>query len=351
MLQDSWKDCLKSWINISSSQNVAHQNSLFEIAISFKEFFFMKKIIYLFTLFALSISLTIAHAASPTYDDEPPSYIWGSGGLNPQTSGTPNKSGEQRIDDSIQNMNITVGSISVDTSNIESDVSEIKIDISSISSNIGELITSQSASDVTIGSISVDTSKIESYLKTETGTANSPNPKSIAEMLTWNSWAEYQPYPIIATHTIGNMVATISESLIYKLRSDIYPYNVLSTHSLAEIAYNIKEDVNSLKQSTDTQPKVFGTKRISASANTTVQIRPMAGYEIDPTSVSHRIFIELRATDPDADFYIGFNSNITDSDGRPVKGRILLNMPQSQNLYIYHTNTSAIAIQQTEGWR
>ena len=251
-----------------------------------------------------------------------------------------------------------IASISIDTSNIElhlrsldSDTEDIKTEVSSISQNIGELLTSQSASDVTIGSISVDTSKIESYLKTETGTANSPNPKSLAEMLTWNSWAEYQPYPIIATHTIGNMVATISESLIYKLRSDTYPYNVLSTHSLAEIAYNIKDDVNSLKQSTDTQPKVFGTKRISASANTTVRILPMAGFEIDPALVSQRIFIELRATDPNADFYIGFDSNITDSDGRPVKGRILLNMPQSQNLYIYHTNTSAIAIQQTEGWR
>ena len=284
----------------------------------------MKKIIYLFTLFALSISLTIAHAASPTYDDEPPSYIWGSGGLNAQTSGMPNKSGDQRIEDSIHNVNVTVGSISVDTSNIEnstnainsnvsdikSDVSDIKTDISSISSNIGELITSQSVSDVTIGSISVDTSKIESYLKTETGTANSPNVKSLAEMLTWNTWAEYQPYPIIATHTIGDYVATITESLSYKLRSDSYPYNVLSTHSLAELAYNIKQDVNSIKQSvenTDTQPQIFGTKRISVSANTSVQIRPMAGYEIDPVTVSQRVFVELRAIDPDDEFYIGFS--------------------------------------------
>ena len=77
----------------------------------------------------------------------------------------------------------------------------------------------------------------------------------------------------------------------------------------------------------------------------------MAGYEIDPVTVSQRVFVELRAIDPDDEFYIGFSHFLDETYGRPVKGRILLNMPHSQSLYIYHTNTSSIDIQQTEGWR
>ena len=44
------------------------------------------------------------------------------------------------------------------------------------------------------------------------------------------------------------------------------------------------------------------------------------------------------------------DSNTYDTEGRPVIGRILLNMPASQELYIYHINQSDISIQQTEGW-
>lgn len=298
----------------------------------------MKKIFFLLLLFFLCIVLTCVHAASPTYDDNPPpSYIWGSGGLNPQTSGTPNKNGEQRIDDSIHEVNVTVGSISVDTSNIEnstnainsnvsdikSDVSDIKTDISSISSNIGELITSQSASDVTIASISVDTSNIDNKLVATYTTQFDTYQRTVGEML--KNISQYY----------GNDSGSINQNIFNILNDLVMQYSSITS---------IEQGVSGLVKTS--QPNILKTVRLNLSANTATQISP-----ISVTGNRNRVFVELRAIDPDTEFYVGFDSTVTDSTGRPVKGRILLNMPSSQALYIYHINSSAIDVQQTEGWR
>lgn len=245
----------------------------------------MKKFIYLFTLFALCISLTIAHAASPTYDDEPPSYIWGSGGLNAQTSGTPNKSGEDRIIEAIENMDGGVGSISIDTSAIESYL------------HVGDGQTATSTITDLINGIGTDTGNIEAYLK----------------------------------KTDGENTVTITDLI----------------NSIGTDTSKIKQDVSNLAKTA--QPSEFRTTRLTGiSASTATQINVITDLN---STATNRVFVELRAIDSDTEFYIGFDNTVTDSTGRPVKGRILLNMPSTQTLYIYHTNESAIDIQQTEGWR
>jgi hypothetical protein len=113
---------------------------------------------------------------------------------------------------------------------------------------------------------------------------------------------------------------------------------------------NISVDTSSIESylKKTTQPSEFRTSRLSSiSANTAISIVPINNSN---SLASNRIFVELRAIDPDSEFYIGFDNTVSDSTGRPVKGRILLSMPNTQALYIYHTNSSAIDVQQTEGW-
>lgn len=122
-------------------------------------------------------------------------------------------------------------------------------------------------------------------------------------------------------------------------------------HTQSEITNDIKTEVASISGNignllNDTIAD-FRTSRLSVSANSATQISPLTNAG---STATKRFFVELRAVNPDTEFYIGFNSTVTDSTGRPVKGRILLNMPSSQALYVYHTNSSAIDIQQTEGW-
>ena len=249
----------------------------------------MKKIIYLFTLFALSISLTIAHAASPTYDDNPPpSYIWGDGGLNPQTSGTPNKTGEDRIVDAISGLDINIGDISIDTSNIDNKL------------------------------IATFTSATYPYT-----TSN----KSVAEMLK----LIYQEYESITRTTEFNTL-----SMIYSTISNMY--------TVPTDINTIKTDISRIAKGS--QPNRLYMSRLSVNANSHYQILPLGSSSID----NGRVFVELRAIDPDAEFYIGLDAMVTDLTGRPVKGRILINISADQDLYIYHTNATALAIQQTEGW-
>ncbi len=253
----------------------------------------MKKFIYLFTLFAICIGLTVVQAASPTYDDEPPSYIWGSGGLNAQTSGTPNKSGEDRIVDAVNaqgasitaaiaNQSTNVGSISVDTSAIESYL------------RVGDgQIATTTVTDL-INGIGTDTSNIESYLKYNDGT---------------NDYTQSE-----LTHDIKTQVASISSNIAGLLGDSITGYR---------------------------------SQRLSIAPETPTVLTPIVG-----SVGSSRAFIELRALDETAVFYIGFGNGVTDSNGRPTKGRILINVPTSnQNITIYHTNESNLDIQQTEGWK
>lgn len=111
--------------------------------------------------------------------------------------------------------------------------------------------------------------------------------------------------------------------------------------TVADIVNNIASDVK--RNITET----LYTERKSISASTATSV----GYlKSTPATGDHRTFLELRAVDPNAEFYIGVDDTVTDSTGRPVKGRILINIDYSQNIYIYHTGDSALAIQQTEGW-
>ena len=298
----------------------------------------MKKFIYLFTLFALCISLTIAHAASPTYDDEPPSYIWGSGGLNAQTSGTPNKSGEDRIVDAINaqgasitsaitNQNVNVGSISVDTSAIESYL------------RVGDGQTATTTVTDLINSIGTDTSNIESHLKTDTGSSVI---KTVAEML----------LPIYRMFYDGGDGSTSAFGLMCNDISEIYQLLNDSSPTVTTISDKLKSIQTSTNTIIDTiTPKYYRTQRCPNIAPNTETVFPA----ITPTSADDhgtvRVFVELRAIDPSAEFYIGFDNTVTDSTGRPVKGRILLNMGDNMEVFVYHTNASSIQIQQTEGWR
>lgn len=91
----------------------------------------------------------------------------------------------------------------------------------------------------------------------------------------------------------------------------------------------------------------YRSQRLSIAPETPTILTPIVG-----SVGSSRVFIELRAVDETAVFYIGFGNGVTDSNGRPTKGRILINVPTSnQNITIYHTNESNLDIQQTEGWK
>lgn len=298
----------------------------------------MKKLLYLFTLIALSVGLTCAQAASPTYDDNPPpSYIWGEGEINSQTSGTPNKTGEQKIVDAINNMDIGVGSISVDTSNIESYL------------RVGDGQTATSTVTDLINGIGTDTTNIESNLKVDN--------KTVTELVngigtdTRNIESYLKKVDGNDTTSITDFIEEIKNSL--KVSINPYDYSVIdrlivlvsnSEDTKTEVA-SISHNIGNLLDDTITD---FRTSRLSVSASTATQVSPLTNAG---STATKRVFVELRAIDPDDEFYIGFADTVTDSNGRPVKGRILLNMPSTQNLYIYHTNESALAVQQTEGWR
>ena len=210
----------------------------------------MKKIIYLFTLFALSISLTIAHAASPTYDDEPPSYIWGSGGLNAQTSGTPNKNSDEKQVDILRDVNVRIGSITVDTGTI-------KTDVASLSSNLANAILSGSTVEQ---EISVDISNIESYLKevdgdntvTITDLINGigTDTKNIENDLTIDNKTITELVNGIGTDTrnIRTDVASISSNMTNSI-SDILRYlfskTVATTTTIYDLVSSIKSSISS----------------------------------------------------------------------------------------------------------
>ena len=283
--------------------------------------------------------------------DLAPSYIWGEGEINSQTSGTPNKTGEQKIVDAINNMDIGVGSISVDTSNIESYL------------RVGDGQTATSTVTDLINGIGTDTTNIESRLRiddktiTELVNGIGTDTKNIENDLKVDDKTITELVNGIGTDTtnIENDLRiddkTITE-LVNGIGTDTS--NIMSTLKVSAGGFNysaidrlivITSDIGELTKTA--QPKYFKTARLSSiAANTLTQISPISsGYG------SIRVFVEIRAIDPDAEFYVGFDNTLDDTNGRPVKGRILLSMPTTQSLYVYHTNESAIDIQQTEGWR
>lgn len=187
-----------------------------------------------------------------------------------------------------------------------------------------------SGSNPAVASISIDTSNIDNKLvATFTGSVY-PYPtsnKSVAEMLK----LIYQEYESITRTTEFNTL-----SMIYSTISNMY--------TVPTDINTIKKDISRIAKGS--QPNRLYMSRLSVNANSHYQILPLGSSSID----NGRVFVELRAIDPDAEFYIGLDAMVTDLTGRPVKGRILINISADQDLYIYHTNATALAIQQTEGW-
>ena len=193
-----------------------------------------------------------------------------------------------------------------------------------------------------IDNISVDTSNIETYLKKTDG----ENTVTITDLInsigtdTGNIDSALNIDNVSVTQLV-NGIGTDTSNIINTLKFNAGGLN----YSVIDRLIMIAADVGSLSKTA--QPSNFKTARLSSiAASTATQVSP-----ITSGSGSIRVFVELRAIDEDTEFYIGFDSSVTDSNGRPVKGRILLNMPDSQVLYVYHTNSSAIDVQQTEGWR
>ncbi len=217
-----------------------------------------------------------------------------------------------------------------------------------------------SGSSPAVASISIDTSSIDSALNIEDKTVTElvngigTDTKNIENKLVATFTSSDYPYTT-SNKTIAEMLKPIYEA--YSQSPDNIPYILTSILNVnggiaTYLGTNVGQDVGAIKTETSAiskQPSEFRTARLSnISANTVTQINVIT----DLSSIAtHREFVELRAIDPDTEFYIGFANTLTDSNGRPVKGRILLSMPSTQSLYIYHTNASAIDIQQTEGWR
>lgn len=175
----------------------------------------------------------------------------------------------------------------------------------------------------TIASISIDTSNIDNKLVATYTTQFDTYQQTVGEML--KNISQYY----------GNDSGSINQNIFSILNDLVMQYSMITS-----IGQYLSELVKT------SQPDILKTVRLNLSANTATQVSP-----ISVTGNRNRVFVELRAIDENALFYIGFDSSVTDSNGRPVKGRILLNMPSSQALYVYHTNSSAIDVQQTEGWR
>lgn len=225
----------------------------------------------------------------------------------------------------IQSGGTTIDNISVDTSNIETylkktdggntvTITDLINGIGTDTSNIDSALNIDNVSVTQlVNGIGTDTSNIESSLKVDNVT--------VTELV--------------------NGIGTDTSNIINTLKFSAGGLN----YSVIDRLIMIAADVGSLSKTA--QPSNFKTARLSSiAASTATQVSP-----ITSGSGSIRVFVELRAIDEDTEFFIGFDSSVTDSNGRPVKGRILLNMPSSQALYIYHTNSSAIDVQQTEGWR
>lgn len=298
----------------------------------------MKKIIYLFALIALSVGLTCAQAASPTYDDNPPpSYIWGEGEINSQTSGTPNKNREERIIDTLKIENIKVTEL---VNGIGTDTSEIKTEVASISSNLANSLKSSIDAlgdmNVNVEAISVDTGNIESYLKKED--------KSIAELLN-GIGTDTTLIKNYLTNNIGTAVG--GQTVLYVMNQILGELGNLYTIGTSIDGSSSSVDSNLDYQIARNVVENMYTQRKSITANTATALGHLNNA---PLIKNNRVFIEIRAVDPSKEFFIGFDSNVTNLTGRPVIGRILLNIDYSQNIYIYHTDSSSLAIQQTEGW-
>lgn len=173
--------------------------------------------------------------------------------------------------------------------------------------------------------ISVDTSNIESYLKEVDG----ENTITVTDLINGigTDTSNIESYLKVGDTNVANLTNGIGTDVA-----------VIKTE-VSSISHNIGGLLD------ETIP-YFRSQRLSISPETVTQITPVIG-----SGGSKRVFVELRAVDENSVFYLGFGSGATDSNGRPVKGRVLLNMSTVQNLYVYHTNASAIAIQQTEGWK
>lgn len=180
-----------------------------------------------------------------------------------------------------------------------------------------------SGSSPTIASISIDTSNIDNKLVATYTTQFDTYQRTVGEML--KNISQYY----------GNDSNSINQNIFSILNDLVMQYSSITS---------IEQGVGALVKTS--QPDILKTVRLNISANTATQVSP-----ISVTGNRNRVFVELRAIDSDTEFYIGFDNSVTNSTGRPVKGRILLNMPSSQVLYVYHTNSSAIDVQQTEGWR
>lgn len=247
----------------------------------------------------------------------------------------------------IQSGGTVIDNISVDTSNIEAYLKKVDGE---------DTIT---ITDL-INGIGTDTKDIKNDLeiddKTVTELVNGigTDTKNIENKLIATFTSSDYPYTT-SNKTIAEMLKPIYEA--YNQSPDNIPYILTSILNVnggiaTYLGTNVGQDVGAIKTETSAiskQPSEFRTARLSnLSANTVTQINVITDLN---SFATHREFVELRAIDPDTEFYIGFANTLTDSNGRPVKGRILLNMPSTQSLYIYHTNASAIDIQQTEGWR
>lgn len=230
-----------------------------------------------------------------------------------------------------------INGIGTDTKNINSALNVDNVSVTELINGIGtdtkdiknDLEIDNKTVTELVNGIGTDTSNIESALKTQTSENVT---KTIAEMLkpiyeAYNQSPDNIPYILTSILNVNGGIATY-------------------------LGTNVGQDVGAIKTETSAiskQPSEFRTARLSnLAANTVTQINVITDLN---SFATHREFVELRAIDPDTEFYIGFANTLTDSNSRPVKGRILLSMPSTQSLYIYHTNASAIDIQQTEGWR
>lgn len=235
----------------------------------------------------------------------------------------------------IQSGGTTIDNISVDTSNIETYLKKtdggntvtitdlingIGTDTSNLSSALN--IEDKSVTELVNG-IGTDTTNIENDLRIDDKTIT-----EIVNGIGTDTGKIYTDVSIIKSNVSSmlNDTSAMSNNL-YDIEAAIKHIN---NHSVA---------VN------------WATSRKSIEPNTVTNLGNLsASISGGSNQNSSRVCLEIRAINTDDEFYIGFDSNITSSTGRPVKGRILLNINKNQSVYIVHTNNSAMAIQQTEGW-
>lgn len=254
---------------------------------------------------------------SPTWDVEPPSYVWGSGTIKPQQTGAPVET-EHKI----------IANISVDTKNIDKGVATLSLNLNKIDSR---LHTKDSDVDKDISVLSLEIKE-----NIVSGTS------AIVEAVASYSGATIASVSVDTSDIKAMLTATdtyASDTIL-----NVAQANIEIKHNTSEIASKTNAIYQILNNNyTPTVVTDMNVRRITVDAGETIAVE---------TDIAKRLFVEIRALSEDTVFNVSFDEveSYSESRSRPVKGRVMLSYGSEGNLTVHNPNESSITLCVTEGW-